>query len=222
VDKAFWTRMSLRGDGARFITRTKANMKPTVYQAYSWNPKNSVNEGVQADLLVGFDGATLMRMVRYRDPETGSEYEFLTSVTDLEPGLIAALYLARWRIEKVFDTTKNKLEESKSWGVGPVAQEIRAHLAALSHNLLVLLRRQLERVHGIREEKVERKREEQTRQRNTRAAAAGRKVAPTQKLLPTVVQLTAQYIRTLRNGILTGMRWARALELLRATTKSYL
>lgn len=222
VDKAFWTRMSLRGDGARFITRTKANMKPTVFNRYGWDQKKAVNEGVEADLLVGFDGASLMRMVRYRDPETGTVYEFLTSVTDLEPGLIAMLYLTRWRIEKVFDTTKNKLEETKSWAVGEVAQDVRAHLVALSHNLMVLLRRQLERAHGMREEKVERKRETRIQQRKSRAAAAGRKVAAVHKLLPAVVQLTVQFIRTLRNGILTGMRWARALELLRATTKTYL
>jgi len=222
VDKAFWTRMGLRSDGARFITRSKANMKPTVFNENGWDQKKTVNEGVEADLLVGFDGASVMRMIRYRDPETGTEYEFLTSVMDLEPGLIAALYLARWRIEKVFDTTKNKLEETKSWGVGEVAQEVRAHLVALSHNLMVLLRRELDRTYGIREEKVERKREVRTRQRRSRAAAAGRKVAAVHKLLPAVVQLTAQFIRTLRNGILVRMRWACALELLRAATKSYL
>ena len=222
VDKAFWTQMSLRSDGARFITRTKANMKPTVFNRYGWDQKKAVNDGVEADLLVGFDGASMMRMVRYRDPETGTVYEFLTSVMDLEPGLIAMLYLARWRIEKVFDTTKNKLEETKSWAVGEVAQDVRAHLVALSHNLMVLLRRQLDRAHGIREEKMEQKREVRTRQRKSRAAAAGRKVAAGHKLLPAVVQLTAQFIRTLRNGILIRMRWARALELLRAATKSYL
>ncbi len=113
VDKAFWTRMCFRSDGARFITRTKANMKPTIFNCYGWDEKKAVNEGVEADLLVGFDGAVTMRMVRYRDPETGTTYEFLTSVMDIEPGLIAVLYLTRWRIEKVFDTTKNKLEEAK-------------------------------------------------------------------------------------------------------------
>jgi hypothetical protein len=34
--------------------------------------------------------------------------------------------------------------------------------------------------------------------------------------------LTAQFIRTLRNGILVGMRWAKALALLRESTKVYL
>jgi hypothetical protein len=222
VDKQFWTLMAIQGDRARFITRTKANMKPLIFNAYGWNREVSVNEGVQADLLVGFDGAATLRIVRYRDPETGEEYEFLTSVTDLEPGLIALLYLTRWRIEKVFDTTKNKLEETKSWAVGQTAQETRAHLVALSHNLLVLLRRQLECDSGVREEKVERKRADQLVRRERKARAAGRKLAAVQKRLPSVIQLTAQFIRTLRNGILTGMRWVRAQELLRATTKAYL
>ena len=222
VDKVFWTRMVLEGRRARFITRTKSNMKPTIYSSYGWDRKNLVNEGVEADLSVGFDGATTMRIIRYRDPESGVNYEFLTSVMDLEPGLIALLYLSRWRIEKLFDTTKNKLEETKSWAVGPVAQEIRAHLVALTHNLLVLLRGELAREHGIREEKVEQKRQGQLIQRQTQARALGRTVAAIQKFLPVAIQLTAQFIRTLRNGILLGMRWARALELLRASTKSYL
>jgi Transposase DDE domain len=222
VDKVFWTRMVLEGGRARFITRTKSNMKPMIYSAYGWNGKNLVNEGVQADLSVGFDGSITLRLIRYRDPESGVDYEFLTSVKDLQPGLIALLYLTRWRIEKLFDTTKNKLEETKCWAVGPVAQETRAHLVALTHNLLVLLRGELEGEHGIREEKVERKRQAQLRQRQTQARALGRTVAALQQFLPVAIQMTAQFIRTLRNGILLGMRWARALELLRAATKSYL
>jgi len=222
VDKAFWTRMAIGDTRARFITRTKANMKPIVYGSRRWNPEKVVNQGVTADVIVGFDGAVTMRMVRYTDPETATEYEFLTSVEDLDPGLIALLYLTRWRIEKVFDTTKNKLEETKSWAVGETAQEIRAHFVALTHNLLVLLRAELERGHGVREEKVERKRNAQTIRREQRAKKAGRKVAEVQRRLPAVVQLTAQYIRAVRNGILNGTRWIRALAQLHAATKSYL
>lgn len=74
----------------------------------------------------------------------------------------------------------------------------------------------------LREEKVERKREGQILQRQTRARALGRKVAAVQKLLQVAVQMTAQFIRSLRNGILSEMRWLNALELLRASTKAYL
>ena len=222
VDKGFWTRMALSGSRARFITRTKANMKPIVYTSYGWNQADPVNDGVEADELVGFDGAMTMRRIRYTDPETGSQYEFLTSVRDLVPGLIAMLYLGRWRIEKVFDTTKNKLKETKGWAVGEIAQEIRAHFVALTHNLLVLFREGLRKEHGMREEKVERKRAKQILERAGKAAAVGRRVAPVQKLLPVAVQLTAQFVRSVRNGIEARTPWRAILESLRMAMKVYL
>lgn len=223
VDKVFWMRMDLFAKhGAHVILRTKTNMDPTVYGSRHWDRNAPVNQGVTADEAVGFDGASTMRRIRYTDPESGNEYEFLTSVMDLAPGLIALIYLLRWRIEKLFDTGKNKLEETKAWAVGPVAQEVQAHFFALTHNLLVLLRRELELSHGIREEKVEKKREQTLEKRQQRAKKAGGRVPAIQFKLPAIVQMTAQFIRALRNGILAKMRWCAALELLRAATKSYL
>lgn len=222
VDKVFWTRMALTKVSARFITRTKANMKPIVYNSMTWDTTDPVNDGVEADEFVGIDGAMAMRRARYRDPETGTRYEFLTSVHDFPPGLIALLYLARWRIEKVFDTTKNKLEETKGWAVGQTAQDVRAHLVALTHNLLLLFRETLGREHGMKEEKVERKHAEQLREREEKAAAAGRHVAPTQKLLPSIIQLTAQFVRAVRNGILGQMTLRDVLGSLRMAMFAYL
>ena len=147
---------------------------------------------------------------------------FLTTVTDLAPGLIALIYLMRWRIEKVFDTAKNKLGETKGWAVGEIAQDIRAHCFALTHNLLVLLRRHLEVSEGIREEKVMKKRRKAMAEREHKAGETGRRVAAIQRLLPAVVQLTAQFIRTLRNGIAAGIRWLAALEPLRVSMIAYL
>jgi hypothetical protein len=197
-------------------------MKPIIYNARGWDTSHPANEGVQGDLLVGFDGACTMRMIWYRDTETGAEYEFLTTVRDLAPGLIALIYLMRWRIEKVFDTGKNKLQESKGWAVGEVAQEIRAHLFALTHNLLVLIRRHLDVSAGIREEKTVRKRAEALLKRETKAQESGNKVAAIHRLLPAVVQLTAQFIRTIRNGIVLRMRWLAALAPLRTSMTAYL
>ena len=59
-------------------------------------------------------------------------------------------------------------------------------------------------------------------EREAKAQESGRKVAGIHRLLPAVVQLTAQFIRTLRNGIAVGMRWLAALAPLRASMKSYL
>lgn len=85
--------------------------------------------------------------------------------------MIAVLYLTRWRIEKLFDTIQSRLEETKGWAVGAVAQDTRAHPTALTHKLLVLLREELQRDRGIREEKVERKRKTQLLHRQARARA---------------------------------------------------
>ena len=223
VDKQFWTRMALlRERGALVITRTKTNMCPTVYSRYSWDQAAQVNLGVLADELVGFDGSCLMRRVHYRDPETGTEYEFLTTVRDLLPGTIAMLYLLRWRLEKVFDTGKNKLAEKKGWATGEVAREIQGHFFALAHNLLVLLRRRLHRDHGIREVKLEKKRAKWLRKRAVKALAAGRKVHPLQWKLPAVVQLSLQLIRALRNAIIGRKRWLEVLPTFACRLNAYL
>lgn len=223
VDKQFWLQMTLwEQRGALIITRTKANMDPIVYSNLPWDPGAPINQGIEANELVGFDGGGLMRRIRYTDPETGTAYEFLTTVRDLEPGLIALLYLLRWRIEKVFDTGKNKLQETKGWATGVAAREIQAHFFALAHNLLTLLRRELDHRHGIRELKVEKKRKSSMERRTQAAQKANRSVHPVQWKLPAIVQLTAQFIRTLRNGIWAKARWLRVLPHFQASLSAYL
>lgn len=86
----------------------------------------------------------------------------------------------------------------------------------------MLFREKLAREHGLKEEKVERKHAEQLCERKERAKAAGRRVASIQELLPAVVQLTSQFVRAVRNGILGQMRWNDVLRNLRAATAAYL
>jgi hypothetical protein len=56
----------------------------------------------------------------------------------------------------------------------------------------------------------------------TNAQESGKKVAGIHRLLPAVVQLTAQFIRTIRNGIVLRMRWLAALARLRISMTAYL
>ena len=162
-----------------------------------------------------------MRRVRYRDPETGTEYEFLTTGRDLAPGTIAMLYLLRWRIEKVFDTGKNKLMEKKGWATGEVAREIQGHFFASTHNLLVLLRSRLHRDHGIREEKLEEKRVKSLEKRSLEAQKLEGEVHPFQWKLPAVVQFSLQLIQALRKGILRQKRWAAILPIFDSRLSAY-
>ena len=164
-----------------------------------------------------------MRLVKYTDPETGEKYEFLTTVgEEVPPGLIAWLYLMRWRIEKVFDTTKNKLQETKAWATGAVAQAIQGHFIALTHNLLVLFRRYLKEEHDMEDEKIIHKRARQLKLRKKKAQAKGRSIHPLHRKMPPVIQMSLQFIRTLRNHFFHEVSMAASLSRFKISLSSYL
>jgi hypothetical protein len=58
-------------------------------------------------------------------------------------------------------------------------------------------------------------------EREEKAAAAGRHVAPAQRLLPAVIQLTAQFVRAVRNGILGQLALRDVLGSLRMAMFAY-
>ncbi len=58
--------------------------------------------------------------------------------------------------------------------------------------------------------------------RETKAQESGNKVAAIHRLLPAVAQLTAQFIRTIRNGIALQMVWLAALASLQISMAAYL
>ena len=60
------------------------------------------------------------------------------------------------------------------------------------------------------------------REREEKAAASGRHVAPAQKLLPAMIQLTAQFVGAVRNGILGQLRLRDVLGSLRMAMLAYL
>ena len=77
------------------------NLCSEPYAQRDYDAQAPENLGVVSDQMVGFNNATMMRLMTYRDPETGQLFEFLTTNTSLPPGLIAWLYLQRWRLESL-------------------------------------------------------------------------------------------------------------------------
>jgi hypothetical protein len=199
---------------AAIITREKANMKPTVIARHAFDPHDPVNRGVVADELAGYTHAYLRRIV-YRDPASGESFVFLTTVENLRPGLIALLYLLRWKIEKCFDVLKNKLHQQKAWANGPTAAHTQAHFCALTHNLLTLLLATLEHA-GIREEKTAR------RQAARRDACLTAQLVPAQEMVRHAAQLTCQFIRALRHCLRYQTPWRIALPLFQRRLFAYL
>ena len=222
-DYEFWQQQALlRQCGALMITRAKDDISPQHFEKRSFDRNDPVNLGIDTDSLVTFAGGQQMRLIQYADPETGICYQFLTTDMELRPGVIAWLYLLRWRIEKVFDTSKNKLEETKAWVTGEVARQIQGHFLALTHNLLVLFRGFLESDFGIREEKLEDKRSQHLEQREAAAQAQGLQMNPLHRKMPLIVQLSVQFIRTLRNQIIAKVTFQKALPQIRAMLVAYL
>jgi hypothetical protein len=59
-------------------------------------------------------------------------------------------------------------------------------------------------------------------ERETKAQESGNEMAAIHRLLPAAMQLTAQFIRTIRNGIVLRMRRLAALAPLRISMAAYL
>jgi len=138
--------------------------------------------------------------------------------------LIAFAYLLRWRIEKVYDTTKNKLGQTKAWANGPVAQAMQSHFVALTHNLLVLVLflEQLRLDHGLTDQKLIDKRIEHLAGRAARAECRGRILSPFLRLVFDASQLSAQFIRCVRDLMTVGTRYIDAIPRFRCMLAAYL
>lgn len=224
-DSVFWSDMKLaQGKGGRVIIPEKAGIDVFLYKELDFDRTDPVNTGVVALELVGFNDpeSSTMHRVVYLDPETGKTYRFLTTAMDLAPGLVALLYLLRWRIEKVFDVFKNKLHESKAWGNGNTCQQIQAQFACMAYNLILLLVDTLKNGFGIEPVKLYKKREKALSNRQEKAQKKGRFINPLLKLIRIPSQFSCQLIRAIRNGISLGKRLKEHIPNFRSAMESYL
>jgi len=90
-----------------FVTRLKSNAKS--YFPRKRPGRKSPN--VIGDKTVMFDKVkTPLRIVSYKDPETGKVYDFLTNSMDLKATTVAELYKERWQIEQFFRWIKQNLK----------------------------------------------------------------------------------------------------------------
>ena len=78
-----------------------------------------------------------LRLVHYRDPETGKEYVFLTNLPDLPALAVADLYRQRWQIETFFRWIKQNLKIKAFYGTSENAVLIQIWTALIAYLLLV-------------------------------------------------------------------------------------
>jgi hypothetical protein len=223
IDNQFWS-LHARRAGHHVVTRAKSNMQFLIRAAQPFDRDDPVNAGVAEYALVGTNNAGTMFLVVYEDPETGERYEFLSTVPDIRPGLVAWLYFLRWKIEKTFDTFKNDFGENKAWANGEDANAIQSACIAMAYCFCRLVEARLAAEHKLADEKVERKFQDRLRERARKAAAAGRTVHPLHAATAPnrMAKLSAQFIRTLRNHLFSTRTVLELILVFTATLGNYL
>ncbi len=153
IDAPYWNSKKKKY-GITMISRMKDSLivESTVEQDIK---PIEANEGVIKDeqIILRSGGNEVWRLVTYCSPE-GDEFVFLTNELNLEPGLIAFLYMRRWDEEKCFDTWKNDFAQSKAWSKKPVAIENQTLLAIITNILIALFVYDHATKHGVRDEKA--------------------------------------------------------------------
>jgi hypothetical protein len=140
--------------GVYIITLSKCNMAKLKSGIDEVDHKNPVNAGVISSNYVGAGRGLLVRLIEYKDPDTGKIFEFITTEMNLEPGIICYMYKMRWSIEKVFDEFKNSFYEQKAWAKTTIAKSIQANFICIVHNLMMILQEILDVEEDCREEKL--------------------------------------------------------------------
>lgn len=185
--------------GIYFISRAKENMDLTPRGPFEYDKEDAINANIISDHLVHISSQAV-RCVQYTCPLSNKTFDFLTTDMVLPPGLIAALYRARWDIEKTFDETKRKLEEGKSWASSDNAKNIQAESICLAHNLMTLLEISIEARDGITNERENHRREK----RLEKALAKARRYQ-----WGSLPPLVLQTIRRCTQRSLVFIRWIR-------------
>ena len=112
----------------------------TFYGEIDFDREDPINRGVIADQLVtNASSQVTFRYIKYRCPNTGLEYEFVTNHMKIRPGVLAWLYKRRWDIETTYDTFKNKMNECKAWARSANAKTMQAQFLCLAHNRMLLM-----------------------------------------------------------------------------------
>lgn len=140
VDYGWFHYLHLRG--VFFVTRLKKGARYRVLERRPVVP----GQGITSDQVIVIEGArakdipTPLRRIRYRDPETGKVYVFLTNIFHLVASTIAAIYKERWKVETFFRWIKQHLEIKTFLGTNPAAVRTQILIALCIYLLLSYLR----------------------------------------------------------------------------------
>ena len=193
VNMPFWDKQKRRYRQTS-ITRWKDNLN-VVSAMPRENNKIAVNEGVVSDECVTLNAsAEPWRRITYKTPESNT-LVFLTNELDLEPGIIAFLYLRRWDEEKCFDTWKNDFSSKKAWSKSHQGIWQQALLAVMTSILLKMFCHNHQTQFGITDDKCLKK-QDALAQKN--AIDQGHKIPWYREIYRQTAKISRQLIRFLK------------------------
>ena len=195
VDLPFW--QARKAAGIYFLSLRKAGMCLICEQERDIDFTQPINQGVTADRVVIDRRGLRVREITFHNPCDGEVYVYLTSELTLAPGLLVLLYKTRWEIEKVFDETKTKLQEKKSWATTTTAKEMQAQFVAIAHNLLLLLQ-DWHQQQGVENTAESQRRKKRLAQQKADLEKIGQSLPLVYSLLQRFTQATFKLIRWLR------------------------
>jgi hypothetical protein len=127
---------------AFFVTRAKDNAKYTIEDT---RPSGNPNIILDSTIIWTHPKAKescpgKLRLVTYKDPETGEIFDFLTNNKTLSPTTIAGIYKDRWGIEAFFKNIKQNLKIKTFVGTSANAVKIQIWTALITILLLKYLK----------------------------------------------------------------------------------
>ncbi len=137
---------TLHQAGAFFVTRARKNNDfRRVYSAPSDRAQGIICD--QTVVLAGFYSHQSypihLRRIRFRDPETGKTFVFLTNLFGPPAQTICALYKARWQVELFFKWIKQHLRIKKFFGTSENAVKVQIRTAVSVCVLVAIVKKRL-------------------------------------------------------------------------------
>jgi transposase len=132
--------------GAFFVTRAKRGMNAR--RVYS--TKTDRATGVICDQTIAMNGFYIakdypehLRRIKFKDPETGKIFVFLTNNTALPPLIIATLYKSRWQVELFFKWIKQHLRIKRFLATSENAVKAQIWCAVSTYVLIAIIKKEL-------------------------------------------------------------------------------
>ena len=210
VDYFWWDKQ--KKNNVYMISVLKENAVTEMVKALDYNTEDKVNTGVISYEIHRSKNKQVFSIVKYKDPETGKIYNFITTLpTTIRPGIIAVLYYKRWTIEKAYNNTKSDLKETKAWSCDKYSLESQMRLTAMAYNLIRLLEEKTKKSDSKMIHPAEKKYQNELRRRMEKAEAEGKYINPilfTQR----IARISSFTVRAVKNAILTNMPLAVLMD----------